>query len=250
MSIGLVVDIVLLAITIFVIIKFTVKGFFSSVLDVCKLGASVLVAFLVRVPVAKLFCALFMNKAMYKVVESSLNAFLSDDKLKITIDIASLLVEDKHTGFFEKFLPRYGLNYEKFITEFEQLKGAEDPGPLVHSLSENLGGAAAMIISIALALIVTFVISYIALIIVAKLLENLTKFEGVKQANRWLGLVVGVIISLLIMWGVSMGLLALVEFVGPLAPNVINSDLTEKSMIVGIFKNINLIDFIKNKIYK
>ena len=250
MNIGLIVDIVLLVLAIFIIIKFTLKGFFSSVLDVCKLGISAIVAYLVRVPIAKLICSLFMDNVMYKAIESSLNAYLAEDISKISIDITTLA--EKTPEFFEKFLSKFGLDYEKFFSELNMLttRQYDDPAQLVSSISANVGGAVAMLISVVITLIAVFIVSYIVLIIAARLLNNLTKFDGVKQANRWLGAAVGVVVALLIMWALSMGLLALVEFVGPLAPNVINSDLTEKSMIVGIFKNINLIDFIKSKIYK
>lgn len=250
MNAGLIVDIVLLVLAIFIIIKFTLKGFFSSVLDVCKLGISAIVAYLVRVPIAKLICSLFMDNVMYKAIESSLNAYLAEDISKISIDITTLA--EKTPEFFEKFLSKFGLDYEKFFSELNMLttRQYDDPAQLVSSISANVGGAVAMLISVVITLIVVFIVSYIVLIIAARLLNGLTKFDGVKQANRWLGAAVGVVVALLIMWALSMGLLALVEFVGPLAPNVINSDLTEKSMIVGIFKNINLIDFIKSKIYK
>ena len=250
MNIGLIVDIVLAVLTIFIIIKFAIKGFFSSVLDVCKLGISAIVAYLVRVPIAKLLCALFMNNVMYKAIESSLNAYLAEDISKISIDITSLA--ERTPEVFEKFLTKFGLDYEKFLTELNLLttRKYDDPAQLIDSISSNVGGAVAMLISVVITLIAVFIVSYIVLIIASRLLNSLTKFDGVKQANRWLGAGVGVIVALLIMWAISMGLLALVEFVGPFAPTVINSDLTEKSMIVGIFKNINLIDFIKSKIYK
>ena len=252
MSAGLIVDIVLVVITILVIIKFTIKGFFSSILDVCKLALSLLIAYLVRIPIAKLFCSIFMNKVMYGVVEKSINAYLESDfsKVGILIDIDSLVTEK--TGFLEKFLVKFGFDYESFSVQFDGIsqKTGDELASSIDSISLNLGGAIAMLLSVVLALIIAFVVAYIALIILAKVLENLTKFDGIKQANRILGAVVGVIIAVLILWGASMGLLALVEFVHPVAPNVINPDLTEKSMIVGIFKNINLIDFIKSKIYK
>lgn len=246
MNAGLIVDICLVVLTAFIIIKFTIKGFFSSVMDVAKLFLSVLIAFLVRTPVSKLFCSLFMDKAMHSVVESSLNAYLESDASKISFDITNLA--ESAPEFFEKFLTRFGLDYDRFVSDLNELTTNHNPD-MVEPLAQNVGGAASMLLSLVLALIVGFIVVYLILIIVAKLLENLMKFDGVKQANRWLGALVGVIISLLIMWGVTMGLEALVEFVGPVAPNVITSDLTERSMIVGIFKHISLVDFIKSKIY-
>ncbi len=247
MSPGLIIDICLVAVSAFIIIKFTLKGFFSSILDVCKLGLSAIIAYIVRIPIAKLFSSLFMERAMKSVVNTSLEAYLNTDLAKISIDISAL--HESTPEFFEKFLSHFGLDYEKFFADLSDLtqnQNREAIDPIV----DNLGPAIAMLLSIVLALIVGFVVSYIALIIIAKLLENLTKFDGIKTANRWLGFALGVVISLLIMWLVSMGLLALVEFVSPVAPNIISSNLTEGSMIVGLLENLSIIDLIKNQIYK
>ena len=246
MNFGIIVDIALLVIAIFIIIKFTIKGFFSSILDVCKLGLSAIIAYIVRMPLAKLFSSLFMKNAMKSVVKTSCEAYLNTDLAKISIDISAL--HEQTPEFFEKFLTKFGLDYEKFFADlntFTQERTAESIDPIV----ENLGPAIALLLSMVIALIVAFAVSYVVLIIVAKLLENLTKFEGVKSANRWLGLALGVVVSLLIMWLVSMGIIALVEFVSPVAPNIISPELADGSMVVDIFKKLNIIEFIKGKIY-
>ena len=249
MNFGLIIDITLVVLAIFIIIRFTIKGFFSSVLDVCKLFLSAIIAYLVRIPIAKLFSSLFMEKAMKSLVKGSIEAYLDSDLAKISIDITTLYEQlNKTPEFFEKFLTRFGLDYERFFADLNDLtqnKNTEVIEPIV----DNLGPAVALLLSTVLALIVAFVVLYIVFIIVAKLLENLTKFDGVKTANRILGLVIGLVLSVLVMWLVSMGVIALVEFVSPVAPNIISPELAEGSMIIDIFKNLNIIDLIKSKIY-
>lgn len=246
MNFGVVIDIALLVIAIFIIIKFTIKGFFSSILDVCKLGLSAIIAFIVRMPLAKLFSSLFMKNVMKSVVKTSCEAYLNTDLAKISIDISAL--HEQTPEFFEKFLTKFGLDYEKFFADlntFTQERTTESIEPIV----DNLGPAIALLVSMVIALIAAFVVSYIVLIIVAKLLENLTKFDGVRTANRWLGFAVGVVVSLLIMSLVSLGVIALVEFVSPVAPNIISPELADGSMVVDIFRKLNIIEFIKGKIY-
>jgi hypothetical protein len=48
---------------------------------------------------------------------------------------------------------------------------------------------------------------------------------------------------------VSLGVIALVEFVSPVAPNIISPELADGSMVVDIFRKLNIIEFIKGKIY-
>ena len=113
MNFGIIVDIALLVIAIFIIIKFTIKGFFSSILDVCKLGLSAIIAYIVRMPLAKLFSSLFMKNAMKSVVKTSCEAYLNTDLAKISIDISAL--HEQTPEFFEKFLTKFGLDYEKMF---------------------------------------------------------------------------------------------------------------------------------------
>ena len=245
MSAGLVIDLCLLVIAAYIIIKFTVKGFVSSILDASKLILSVFISFIVRVPVARFFCSLFMDKIMIGAVESSLEAYLESDTAKITIDITSLA---KNTPeFFEKLLTKFELDYPLFISDLDKL--IEDKSPeVIPSLAENIGGACAFLISIAIALIVVFIIAFAALSLLSKLLSKITEFDGVKSANKWLGALIGVILSVIIMWGVTEGLLALTAFVDPLSGGKLE-EIINGSMVVGIFKHISIIDIIKNKIY-
>lgn len=245
MSAGLVIDLCLLIVAAYIIIKFTVKGFVSSILDASKLILSVFISFIVRVPVARFFCSLFMDRVMSGAVESSLEAYLESDTAKITIDITSLA---KNTPeFFEKLLTKFELDYPLFISDLDKL--IEDKSPeVIPSLAENIGGACAFLISIAIALIVVFIIAFAALSLLSKLLSKITEFDGVKSANKWLGALIGVILSVIIMWGATQGLLALSEFIDPLSGGKLE-EIINGSMVVGIFKHISIIDIIKNKIY-
>lgn len=245
MSAGLVIDICLLIVAAYVIIKFTVKGFVQSILDVAKLVLSVLIAFIVRTPVAKFFCSLFMDKIMVGVIEKSLTAYVESDTAKIAIDITSLASNTPE--FFEKLLTRFDLDYQKFTEDLEVLIQTKSPD-VVKPLAENVGGACAFLISVAIALIVVFVIAFAALSLIAKLLAKITEFDGVKSANKWLGALIGILLSVIIMWGATQVFLALVAFIDPLSGGKFE-EIINGSMVVGIFKHLSIIDLIKNKIY-
>ena len=119
---------------------------------------------------------------------------------------------------------------------------------VVEPLAENIGGACAFLISVAIALVVVFVIAFAALSLLAKLLSKITEFDGVKSANKWLGALIGIVLSVIIMWVVTQALLALVAFVDPLVGGKF-AEIIDGSMVVGILKPLSIIDLIKNKIY-
>lgn len=245
MSAGLVIDLCLLILSSYIIIKFTVKGFVMSILDVCKLVLSLFIAYIVRVGVAKFFCSLFMDGVMIGAIEKSLNAYIESDTSKIAIDITSLAQNTPE--FFEKLLTRFGLDYESFILDLNVLI-SEKSSAVVPSLAENVGGACAFLVSIAISLVVVFVIAFALLTLIAMLISKIAEFDGVRKANRWLGALLGVILSILVMWGITQGILALTTFIDPLSGGKFE-EMINGSMAVGIFKHINLIEIIKNKIY-
>lgn len=245
MSAGLVIDLCLLILSAYIIIKFTVKGFVKSILDVAKLVLSLFVAYIVRIPVAKFFCSLFMDRVMIGAVQKSLEAYIESDTAKIAIDITSLA---KNTPeFFEKLLTRFDLDYNKFVSDLDAIVGEKNP-EVIPSLAQNVGGACAFLISIAISLVVAFVVAFALFTLIAMLISKIAEFDGVKKANKWLGALLGAVLSVIIMWGVTQGLLALTEFIDPLSGGKIE-EIINGSMAVGIFKHLNLIEIIKIQIY-
>ncbi|MBQ8546521.1 MAG: CvpA family protein [Clostridia bacterium] len=246
MGASTIIDIVLCSFAVLIILKFTIKGFVCSLLDLTKAILSLALAFILRIPVANLFNGWFMENAMVSLVEKSLSAFLKNDPTNIAIDVKTL--QDKAPEFFEKFLTHFGLDFDKFIVEFDAFFNQND-STVIDSLAENIGGAIATLLSTIIAFVAITIVAYITLSIVFALLSHLKNFEGVKTADRLLGLTLGVIIAIVVTWGLTQGILFVVEFIGPSFPDYINDGLIENSMVVSIFKNLNLIEFIKNKIY-
>ncbi len=239
-------DIALLSFSVLIIIKFTVEGFFSSILDLCKGFLAIVISYLMRISLANLFMSLFMKKAMVSLVSSSLELYSSKGENLTGIDIETL--QKSTPELFEKLLSEFGLDYSKFLSDFEEffVNGNTD---VAASLAENVGGAIAMLLSLIIALFVGLVVAYIVLSIIVHFILKLTKFEEIRKANRLLGFVLGIAIALLIMWGATVLLQLSIGVLGPMLPQYFNSTLIEGSMIVGIFKYISPADFIKNLIY-
>ena len=239
-------DIALLSFSVLIIIKFTVEGFFSSILNLCKGFLAIVISYLMRISLANLFMSLFMKKAMVSLVSSSLELYSSKGENLTGIDIETL--QNSTPELFEKLLSEFGLDYSKFLSDFEEFFVNGNTN-VAASLAENVGGAIAMLLSLIIALFVGLVVSYIVLSIIVHFILKLTKFEEIKKANRLLGFALGIAIAILVMWGATVLLQLSIGVLGPMLPQYFNSTLTEGSMIVGIFKYISPADFIKNLIY-
>lgn len=241
MNVSTIVDIVLCSLAVLIVLKFSIKGFVCSLLDLAKAILSLAIAFLLRIPLANLFNDLFMENAIIGVLKDSLKGFSENDPAKIKIDLSVL---NNTPQFFEKFLTHFGLDFEKFKQELELFYNQDDIS-VVDSLAENVGGAMATVLSTIIAFVALLLGSYIALTIIFAFISHLRKFDGVKTVDRILGVALGMVIAITVLWGCTQGIL----FAGRLLPDYINEDTMGKSMVVSIFKNLDLVDFIMDRFY-
>ena len=92
-----------------------------------------------------------------------------------------------------------------------------------------------------IAVVVIFIVSMIVLIFVVKLLNKLASIKGVNFVNKLLGCILGIVISVIIIWLVSFVMELLVGTLGPILPNVFNQELIEKSLIINFVRQVGLL---------
>lgn len=243
---NIIIDIAMLVIAVIIIIKFTVTGFFRSVLDSCKLIISVVLALVLRVPVANLLASLFFKNAIIGWVGSSLTSFCESNGQ--TASIFFTLYDGNESNFYNSILVKFGADIEQLSADFDSL--AEGKTSVIPSLSENVGGAMSNMICSIIAVIGVFLIALIILSLIVPLLDKLTCFEGIKTANRFLGFIIGVVIAALVLWGISLGLYALSNYIGPFTVGYLDRETIDKSLIVGFFNKLNVLGWISTLIQR
>lgn len=228
---SLIVDIVLGIICISVIIKYSIEGFFSTILDLARLATSVLLAVMFRGVVAKLFNDLFMTKTIYDWVHGSLMSKI--EGFSETVDFVRIYEDAPQ--FYSKVLALFDLNFDEFSAAISNLNN-ENVENVAHMIADPL----ATMLSTLLAVVVIFAISMLVLFFVVKLLNKLTKIKLLNIVNRILGVAFGVLLASVIVWLLSMLLQVLVETIGPMYPEIFDSRLTEESMIINILEEAGL----------
>ncbi|MBQ8840588.1 MAG: CvpA family protein [Clostridia bacterium] len=242
----IIIDIACVVVAAIIIIKFTVTGFFRSVLNSCKLVISVVLAFILKRTVSGMLANLFMRRVIVDMVTSSFVSYYESNQN--TTNIFLMLYSDDKNNFYNSVLADFGVDLDRLSTDFELLKDGQQSA--IASLGDNIGGALSSLICTILALVLVFAVSMVVLSLLVPILEKLTAFDGVKTANRLLGLLMGVIISAVVLWGISLGLYALTDLVGPLTPGVFDKATIESSMVVSFFRNVHLIEWISGLILK
>ena len=226
MSIHTIIDIVLSLLALLIVIKFTARGFLRSILDTLKVPVALAVAYIVRIPVAKMIDSWFMQDGIIKWVKSSLlDSLEGNDSFVNFIE----LYKDA-PKVFTKFLAHFGLG------DVSQLAGMETASnEQVNELATAIGSSISMLLSTVLAVVCLFIVNLIILAILVRLLDGVLKIGAIKVFNIILGFALGLAIAVVFLWGASFLMDLLVDatdgFGGHFTEEMLND-----SMIVGIMK--------------
>lgn len=231
---GIVIDIILLIMTAVFVVRHARLGFVKSVLNSLKALFAIGLAFLLRVPVAKLFDSLFMNKAVTQWVYESLLA--SANGTDPAFDLVTLY--ETCPMAYNGLLSTFGLDVEALEGQITNVEGIGDE--VLVALSENIGSSISYMCSLAIALLVLFIISIIALTIVIAVLDVVTRLPVLNFLNRVLGAVIGVVWALLFAWGLGTVLTVVSTFV----PDVIGQNAITDSVVLGLLADINALNII------
>ena len=232
---NVVIDIVLLVLGLLIILKFTISGFLKSLFSTCKLLLSVLMAFLLRLPVARLFGNMFFDRFFKDGVYNAISGN----------DTTSRLLPLLYNNGYANVLAKFDVNTVQLGKDLEALGNGDTSTEIYESISANAGHGFSLMVCSVIAFIVVFILTIIVLSIIMPLLEKLTTaFDGVRAANRVLGLVFGVIVALFVLWGISLALYAITSYIGPFTTGAFDVQTLDKSMILGFFRQVNLIDWI------
>ncbi len=236
MSPSLIVDIVLAIVCLFVIIKYTAKGFLKTVLDIARLGLSVLLAIMFRGVVARLLNDLFMSNTVYNWVYGSVSKYIEGIDGKINF----VSIYENNPEFYSKVLSAFGLDFYLLEEQMNNLS-AETAANVSRTISDPL----ANMFSVLLAVLVIFIVSMVILYFVAKGINKITKIKGINIINRILGVALGVILAVIIVWGISIILQVMVNAIGPMVPDVFNESLIENSMIISLLRELGLLNILE-----
>ncbi|MBO5262192.1 MAG: CvpA family protein [Clostridia bacterium] len=228
MSASVIIDIILGVCALLTIVKFTIRGFVGSVLDTAKVFLAAILAYLLRIPVAKLFDGWFMRDGIVNWVRNSLISSLEGNDAFINfIDLYKNV-----PAFYNKVLVNFGLGDVSALDGMETASYAQ-----VDALALDIGSAISMLLSTVLAVIAIFIISIILLSILVRLSDGLLVIASLSRVNRLLGFLLGIVVAFAIIWLTSFVLEFLVDVTGGFGGKLSRDDLN-KSMLMGLVNSI------------
>jgi len=241
MNISSIIDLALVILTIILVIRYTIKGAVKSILSFVKTFLAIGIAYFFRNPIGKLIDEMFMGNWVRGWVYSSLSASANGEEVQ-GIDFVALY-EDTPT-FFTNILTKFGVDLTDLGSKIENIQHASDQQ--LTEIADNIGSSVSLMLSTILGMVIIFILSLIVLTVITNLLDKVTKLPVLNFINRLLGAVIGLLISITVIWAINGIITMLVTFVGPMAPNTFNEDIINQSYILSMLKDTNLVELIKS----
>lgn len=232
--ISVIIDIAIALIALIIIIRHVRIGFIKSIFGTLKPIIAGVLAFIFRVPVAKLFLPLFNNSVNGWVLDSLTATAGGADQ---SFDLVSLY--NSCPIVYTKGLKSFGLNLENGFHESMTNIETIDEGARV-ALAENIGYSISWLAAIICAIVSIFIVAIIFISIVTSLLNALTHFSVLKVINRILGGIVGLFWAVAFAFAIGL----MLGFVATIIPNIVGENVISDSIILGFMADLDLLSII------
>lgn len=220
---SLIIDIAIALVACIIIVRHTRLGFVKSILGSLKPLIAGALAFIFRVPVAKIFVNL-LSAPVNNWVHGSLSA--SAAGTDAGFDLVSLY--QSCPMVYEKVLKFFGLDTENgFRDSMANITQLDEAG--LGELSLNISTSITWALSLGIAMVVIFIISLIVLSILTMLLDMVTRITLIKVVNRILGFAVGVFWAIAFAFAIGV----ILSMVSGIVPNIVGQNIIEESIILG-----------------
>ena len=243
MNISSIIDLALVLLTVILVIRYTIKGAVRSIFSFVKTFLAIFLAYSFRNPVAKLIDDMFMGNWARTWVYNSLHASAKGNEID-GIDFVALY--EKTPKFFTNILSKFDIDLTDFDEAISSLPQASDAQ--IEALADNIGSSVSLLLSMIIGMVVIFILSLLVLTFIVNIFDKVSKLPVLNFANRLLGAVIGLLISLMVIWAANGIITMLITFVGPMAPETFNEDIINNSYILSMLKDTNLVELIKSYI--
>ncbi len=229
---SLLIDVIVIAAFAVCFIRGIKKGFIKSIIGIVIVIAAIFGSVQFSPALAKKMNDKFIHKSVVSVAKDAIPR----------VDTETLVNE--MPSAFKKVLDRFGTKPEDIKELFENSDPNETEEQKRDRIAEKMGAPLAKAISKALAFLIVFALLYVVLLIASLIICALVKLPILKAADKLLGALLGGASGLLLAWGISLAICALLPHLSVLYEGVIPETVIENSIVVkflGKFDPFNLI---------
>lgn len=230
---GWIIDIALIAITLTTILIYTFEGFVKSFLGSLKYVLALVIGYLLAKPVGAWISTRYLFNIINPWVSGNFRDMLTEADSKINLKE----LVDQLPDIAISFLDKVGFSFDSIISEGENsLLTAEN----VSEISASISGHVSLFISSAIAFLLVFILSLLLLSIAIFFLDKLFSTPGLKQINRGLGFLFGLICSFINLIVICSTITLILNIVGVDNPTLTVDAIREKTFIYRAISGINI----------
>ncbi len=226
---NLIFDIVLAVVMTAIIIISYKKGFIASLLSLASVITASFCAWIFHSPLAGFLSENIISSPLINTIQAKIRSFSSNGDLETLFsDMPEKL---------ESFLLDHDIDPERVKKGFEatEISASE----YLDRISEEIGMSLAHVFSVGIAMLMIFLVSYAACLVISFLINSLFKLPVLKQVNSLLSLLIGIVGAVLFAWLFSQCTIRLFDGLCVLYPETFNSDQGASSFLINFFYNLN-----------
>lgn len=229
---SLLIDVIVIAAFAGCLIRGIKKGFIKSIIGI----VIVIAAIIGSVQFSPALGNTLNNKFIHKSVVSAAKDSIPN------VDVDALINEMPPA--FKKSLDRFRTDPEDVKELFENSDIEETDDQKRTRIAEKMASPLSKAISRALAFLIIFVVLYLVLFIISIIVCAVVKLPLLRTADKLLGALLGGVSGILLAWGVSLAICALLPHLSVLYDGVVPETVIDNSIVVkfiGKFDPFNLI---------
>lgn len=230
---SLLIDVIVIAAFAGCLIRGIKKGFIKSIIGIV-------------VVIAAIFGSVQFSPALAKELNKKYihNSVVSAAKDAIPRVEADTLVNEMPSAF-KKVLDRFGTKPEDVKALFATENASKTEEEKREIIAEKMGAPLAKAISKALAFLIVFAVLYIVLLIASLIICAVVKLPLLKTADKLLGAILGGASGLMLAWGISIAICALLPHLSVLYEGVVPETVIDNSILVKFLGNFDPFSLIK-----
>lgn len=223
------IDLILVIALAAIIARYWKAGFFKSVLSAGRLVLTIILTVALGPSVSAWIDSKFINPPVFEKVHAKLAELGAQ-------------ASGSAQSFFDALRDKFG----SFIGEDKLQNGASSAQASVDSMVEqystSIAGKISFVISTIIGYVLLFIVCFLVLTLVIWLLGKIVKLPVIKTCDKILGLILGVILGFFAVCLLATLVYGILYATGDLT-------IYEKSFVLKFFYNLNVFQFILNKIF-
>ncbi len=230
-------DIIIIAIIVFSIYRGVSQGFVKSLMKLLSIAVAFAAAHLFHDALAEVYNHYFFESFAEKVAETITPVIQRSGEM---FDLETLFSDMPEV--FSDLLSRFSVDTAHLAESFGSFGAAS--AETLENMSQTIAAPIAAILSKALAYLSIFVVALIVMAILTALIDIVFKLPVLKNANKFLGFILGAVFALLCAYLFSEVAVIVIRAGIAVKPEIFNENIIDNSILLKYFSDFSLINII------